>query len=609
MKKRFWNRKELAARLAIKAYLFNNCLYYAQPLSLTQFQIVTKMDWESLRQLVLVKKNAWTPKTVLQEAELEELCLELDFNLTKLETIDVYTLAQNFIQVQHEHKWTSKAPVVTIMGHVDHGKTTLLDTLRNSQLVANEAGKITQKMAAYQILWNQQPITFLDTPGHKLFRLMRAQGSQVTDLIILVIAANEGVKAQTLEAIHHAQANNVPLLVFLNKTDLPHLQIAAIKTLLTKHNLTPSEWGGSTLYFEGCALKYESLKPLLDAILKFRDQAKLRYCPDCLFQGTVLEAFQTRTGYWNQTLITSGKLLPQTFLIANNGRDAKLRIIKNEWNQQLKTGEAGTALFLAGFSHLLPTGTKLYAFPSRDMIDFINEYKTVLVSQKLFFNRKKPQLEHLWNEASDVAPTNFIIKVDSKGSEAVLRPLLDKLSLENHHFKLIKLATGPFTNQDFHLAITAHAHLLLFNLALATNLATNLKMHGLTVRSFNLLHELIAFVTKFEKLKAITTQLERIGEAKVIRVFAHSKLGSIAGCLVLNGTLKVSKTTVFHHFRNEKLLSDQLEIKSMQQERTQIKQAQTNQEIGLIFKTPATFALNDRLVQFNITTTKPAENE
>ncbi len=600
MKKRFWNRKELASRLAIKAYLAKRCLYYAQPLNLAQLQVVTGLDWTKLKTLTLVKNKKLSPQTILKETELHEICLELDFDCQAQPQLDLYTVAQNYFQTPHQHLWKPKPPVVTIMGHVDHGKTTLLDTLRHSQLVASEAGQITQKMAAYQLLWKTNPITLLDTPGHKLFRLMREQGSQVTDLIILVIAANEGVKAQTIEAIQHAKASQVPLIVFLNKVDLPHLQIEAIKTTLTKYNLTPREWGGTTPYFSGSATQAPTLAPLLDAIIAFRDQAKLRFCLKCLGQGTVLEAYQTRTGYWNQVLLTSGSLVPQTFLLANNGANAKLRLLQNDRHRQLSQVTAGMATALTGFATLLPTGTKLYAFPQRDIIDFINEYKTVLVSQKLFFNRQKPQLEHLWTEQPLLHPTNFIVKVDSKGSEATLRPVLDKLSLENLHFKLIKLATGPFTNQDFHLAITSHAHLLLFNLSLDPTFTTSLKMHSLTVRQFNLLHELIAFLTKFEKLNQVTTSLERLGEAKVIRVFDHSKLGSIAGCVVTEGSLKVSKTTVFHHFRNEKLLSDQLEIKSMQQERTQIKQAQTNQEIGIIFKTPATFALNDRLVQFNV---------
>ena len=607
MKKASWNRKALTTRLGIKAYFAHNCLYYAQPLTIAQFQLVTNLTWPALAGLTIVQTNQFTAQTVLAEVQLQELCLELDFDCQAVKEVNLYQIAQQVSQKCFHHQWRPKPPVVAVMGHVDHGKTTLLDTLRRSQLVANEPGQITQKMAAYQVLWKQQAITFLDTPGHKLFRLMRVQSSQVTDLIILLIAANEGVKAQTLEAIKHAQTHKVPLIVFLNKTDLPHLQIETIKTTLTKLHLTPTEWGGKTRYFQGMAKEQTTLAPLLDAIIAFRDHNQLRYCPTCLPQGTVLEAYQTGNELFNQILLQTGQLKPQMLLVTPTAQIAKVRTLLNDRQQSQHFLNAGTAAAVAGFPLLLPTGGQVYGFYDRELVEFINEYQTLLVSQRLFFNRKHPSAEQLWAVPAPQPPTNFMIKVDSKGSEAVLQPVLDEICQTNFYFKLIQISTGPITNQDLHLAVAAHAHLLLFNLPCPFAQKNRLKMHNLTVTTFALLHELIAFLTTFKELKAPQVELELLGEAKVIRLFRHSKLGLIAGCVVSKGTIKVSKTTVFHHYRKHQQLSTKLEIKSMQQERVELKQAQTNQEVGIIFKTNPPLAINDQLKQFKVVMTKACD--
>lgn len=604
-KKSIWNRKNLIKHLSIKAYLSDKHLYYGQFLSLNQFQLITNTSLDQLQATNALKKYQFSnPDQQLTENELQELCLELDFDFTPVETIDPYAIAQNFAQLNHTHKWVKRAPIITVMGHVDHGKTTLLDTLRNSELVRKEVGKITQKMAAYQINWKANPFTFIDTPGHKLFSLMRARGTQITDLVILVVAANEGVKQQTIEALQHAQVSQVPIIVFINKVDLPNPQIATIKTTLTKYNLTPLEWGGKTLYLEGSALQIKTLKPLLDALLKTSNEANLRYCSTCLGKGIVLEANQSRSGPLNQIICQAGSFHLQQHLVASNPfHYGKLRIINQEL-QPVKSLFAGQTGGLIGISTLLKTSSTVYAFDDKAIIDVVSEIvaNSIAKNQNLTNNHRLIDQESLWNLPNNEndLPTNFMIKVDTKGTEAVLQTQIKMLKKSNPNFKVLSLATGPFTITDRHFAIASRANVILFNLPLNSKLNQDLKTHHLQVKSFNLLHELLEFCETFGQKTAPVDNLVKLGEAKVIRVFQHSKLGIIAGCMITSGEIKLVKSSVFHLFRNGKLLSENLQIKSMQKERDQIKSAKSNQEIGIIFKKPAEFVIGDQLIQWEI---------
>lgn len=602
-KKPTWNRQTFLKHLAIKAYLSDNNLYYAQLLTLAQFQLITNISLAQLKTIKWLQKAKFTDLNYqLTEKELQELCLEFDFDFTNVKTIDPYAIAQNYEQLNHTHKWIERAPIITVMGHVDHGKTTLLDTLRRSNLVRKEVGKITQKMAAYQINWKNSPLTFIDTPGHKLFSLMRARGSQITDLVILVVAANEGVKPQTIEALQHAQTSQVPIIVFINKIDLPNSQVETIKTTLTKHNLTPIEWGGKTLYLEGSAIKLTTLKPLLNAILTTSQALKLRYCQTCLGKAVVLEAKQSRSGPLNQIICQSGSFhLQQHLVVSNPFHYGKLRIINQE-NQAIKTLFAGQTAGLIGIPSLLKTSSIIYAFNNKAIIDEVATSIANLNANQPINVRKSINHANLWNLSGDVTnlPTNFIIKVDTKGTEAVLQAQINHFNTTNSNLKIISLATGPFTTTDFHFAVASRANVILFNLPSSSQLQQDLKNHHLELKSFNLLHELLEFCETFGQKSELKNNLVKLGEAKIIRIFRHSKLGIIVGCMITSGEIKLIKSSTFHLYRNQSLITETLQIKSMQQERDQIKAAKVNQEIGIIFKKPVEFELNDRLIQWEI---------
>ena len=606
-KTRHWDRKLLKAHLATQAYCQDHHLFYSQALTLQQLALLSQKSVATLQRLPAFQtqmlKQPATAK--LSETLLQEMCLELNWDFTACKTISPLAIAQNHLQPQHTHQWNRRAPIVTVMGHVNHGKTTLLDTLRRSRLVQQEVGQITQKMGAYQVVWKQQPITFIDTPGHELFSLMRARGTQITDLVVLVVAANEGVQAQTIEALQHAQNSQAPLIVFLNKTDLPNLQISTIQEKLTKYNLTPTEWGGQTIYVQGSARRLSTLDPLLTAILEQATTRKLTYCSLCWGQAVVLEAHHDRQGAQHDIIVQKGGFRTGQFL-ATTTLSGKLRLIRTDQGTTANQIHAGQAAAFFGLTGNLPTSQMIYAFPDRDMVQFLKSLQTTshhAPSPTSAMNTVvSPSSEQFWQPTSAANTLQHVlIKVDTKGTEAVLGSLVTRLSDTNAHLKLVRLATGPLTINDYHLALASRATVLLFGVSGAKDLLSSLKNHQLSYQHFHLLHELLLTLENLAQLPTTTKMVTvEVGRAAIIRTFVHSKIGTIAGCTITKGQISMSSKLWFKHYRDQKLLADKLQIKSLEQEKMPIKKARANQEVGMIFKKYNDLKVGDELVQFEL---------
>ncbi|WP_339320228.1 translation initiation factor IF-2 [Paenibacillus sp. FSL R10-2734] len=439
-----------------------------------------------------------------------------------------------------EEELQSRPPVVTIMGHVDHGKTTLLDAIRSTSVSLGEAGGITQHIGAYQVEINQKKITFLDTPGHEAFTAMRARGAQVTDMTIIVVAADDGVMPQTVEAIAHAKAAGLPIIVAVNKIDKPGADPDKVKQELTSYELVPEEWGGDTIFVNLSAKQRINLEELLEMILLVAEVNEYKANPDKRARGTVIEAeLDKNRGPVARVLVQNGTLKVGDAFVAGNcfGR---VRAMVNDKGRKIKEAGPSTPVEITGLTEVPQAGDPFMAFEDERKARAIADRRSTSQRQSELNTNTRVTLDDLFQHIKDgeIKDLNVIIKADVQGSVEALKGSLAKIEVEGVRVKIIHSGAGAITESDITLAAASNAIVIGFNVRPDAQTKAAAEQEKVDVRLHNIIYNVIEEIESAMKgmLDPIYKEIV-IGHAEVRSVFKISKVGTIAGCMVIDGKI------------------------------------------------------------------------
>jgi translation initiation factor IF-2 len=478
----------------------------------------------------------------------------------------------------------SRPPIVTILGHVDHGKTTLLDAIRHTNVVGDEAGGITQHIGAYQVEHNNRSITFLDTPGHAAFTAMRARGAQGADIVVLVVAADDGVMPQTREAIAHTKAAQIPLIVALNKIDKPNADPDRVNQQLAEVGLVPDEWDGDTIVVPISAKRKEGLDDLLEAILLVADNSDIRANPKGRVIGTVIEAEKDRArGVLATLLIQNGTLNVGNFVVAGTAH-GRLRAMFDHLGHQVEDAEPSSPVAVMGLDDVPVAGDLFQVVDSDKKAREItrerkNNLKTYAESQK-----KAVTLEQLFDkfQAGEVRELRLIIKADVQGSLEPIKSSLADLNSGDISINVLHAETGNIGKNDIMLAIASRAIVLGFNVEADSAVQRLADTEGVSIRLYNIIYRLIEDIEMALKGMLEPEIKESIlGHAEVRAIFRISKIGNVAGCYVLDGELR--RNARVRVMRGEKALFDG-GIASLKHIQDDVTEVRTGFECGITFK-------------------------
>ena len=457
--------------------------------------------------------------------QVDSVGTEYDESLQKVES-----LSENL---------TTRAPVVTIMGHVDHGKTSLLDAIRQTNVIAGEVGGITQAIGAYHVRIKDRDIVFLDTPGHEAFTAMRARGADVTDIVVLVVAADDGVKDQTIEAINHARVAGVPIIVAVNKIDKPGADPGKIKQVLSDYNLVSEQWGGDTIYCEVSAKKKQGIEELLEMILLQADVMDLRADPNRPARGVIIEAKLDRgRGPVATVLIEEGTLREGDAFVSKT-EFGKVRALINDQGERVEEGGPSMPVEVIGFSRVPQVGAEFICVEDEKKARSIGEYWIRKERERELSKSSKITLEQLYQKIKEgVKELNVIIKGDVQGSIEAMTDALNKLSTADIKLKIIHSSTGAITETDVMLASASNAIIIGFNVRPDSRVTDIAEQEGVEIKLYEVIYDVIADVkAAMEGLLEPIYKETVIGRAEVKELFKVPKLGTIAGSYVTGGKI------------------------------------------------------------------------
>lgn len=483
-----------------------------------------------------------------------------------------------------QKKELPRKPVVTVLGHVDHGKTSLLDAIRSANVTAGEFGGITQHIGAYQVKVNDKKIVFLDTPGHEAFTAMRARGAQVTDLAILVVAADDGVMPQTIEAINHAKAAQVPILVAVNKIDKPDANPDRVKQQLSEHGLVAEEWGGDTIFVAVSAIRGDGLDELLEMILLLSEVAELKASPERSGRGTVIEAKLDRgRGPVATVLVQDGTLRVGDPIICGSIA-GKVRAMVNDRGEKVKSAGPSTPVEIQGLNEV-PLAGDLFQVVSDDRIARQVAQKRSMKLKEATRYTQRVTLDDLFKQIQEgeVKDLNLILKGDVHGSVEALQDALYKLSLEEVQIKIIHTGVGAISESDIMLASASNAIVIGFNVRPDNNARKLAEQDQVDIRLYRIIYEAI------EDIKAAVTGLLKPimkeviqGQAEVRQLFKVSRLGNIAGSHVTEG--KINRNALIRVIRDGTVILDSGKIDSLKRFKDDVREVQAGYECGILLE-------------------------
>ncbi|OIO74363.1 MAG: translation initiation factor IF-2 [Elusimicrobia bacterium CG1_02_37_114] len=429
-----------------------------------------------------------------------------------------------------------RAPVVTVMGHIDHGKTSLLDAIRQTKVTEQEHGGITQHIGAYKVTTKKGDIVFLDTPGHEAFTSMRAHGAKITDIVVLIVSADDGVMPQTVEAIDHARAAGVPIIVAINKIDLPNANPQQVKQQLTKHNLVADDWGGETFIVEISARNKINLDKLLETILFQAELMNLKANPSRAAQGVIVESrLDSKKGYLVTVLMQKGTLKISDSFVCGLCC-GKVRAITNDIGKRINTAVPSTPVEVLGFNDLPVAGEKFIVVKNEQIAKDIVEKRKTLAKQQKFEGRQHVSLSDL--AAGKIKQFNLILKTDVAGSLEAVCGALERVPTEEVKLNIVHSGVGTITESDVNLAITTDSVIIGFNVRSDVNSEGLAKREGVDVRTYRIIYELIKDIESARKGMLEPKVIETvIGKAEVRKIFRTSH-GAVLGCMVLEGKIQ-----------------------------------------------------------------------
>ena len=472
--------------------------------------------------------------------DAEVVALEYNKVLKKDTTQDI-TNFEEYEIVDSKEDLVKRPPVVTIMGHVDHGKTTLLDTIRHSKVTASEFGGITQAIGAYQIVHNGEPITFIDTPGHAAFTAMRARGTSVTDIVIIIVAADDGVMPQTKEAIDHAKAAKVPIIVAVNKMDKPDANPEKVMEEMAALNITPEEWGGEYPFVKISAQTGENIDKLLETILATAEMLDLKANPNRYAVGSVIESkLDKHIGGVASILIQNGTLrIGDPIVIGNNY--GKVRTMKNDLGVDVVSAGPSTPVEITGLQGNPEAGDKFMSFESETQAKEVAE-KRRLIARDQKFKKENISLDSLFQAIDEgTKEINVILKTDVKGSEEALKNSLQKIDVKGVKINVIRSDIGTITESDVVLANASNAIIIGFNVSPSNQTKDMAKEYGVDIRLYNIIYKAIEDMeSAMQGLLDPEFEEKIFGHAEIRKIFTFSKVGKIAGSYVTDGLIKAN---------------------------------------------------------------------
>lgn len=477
----------------------------------------------------------------------------------------------------------SKSPVVTIIGHVDHGKTTLLDVIRKTNVTKGEVGGITQSIGAYQVKIDHKKIVFIDTPGHEAFTTMRARGVKATDIAVLVVAADDGVMPQTIEAINHVKAANVPIIVAINKIDKSNANVEKVKKDLSKYDLVSEEWGGEILMVEISALQNKGINKLLEAISLQAEMLELKANPNIPARGLIIETkLDKRRGIMGSVLIQDGSLKVGSYFIAGLSY-GKIRNLIDDKGKSIKEAGPSTPVEIIGFSKMPQAGDYFQIVPDDRFAKIIINERENEERSKIIEEPSKVSLENLFLEIKEGKIDNLkiILKTDTQGSLEALQETLKKIKIEDEKIKvdIIHAGVGNITETDVMLASASAAIIVGFNIRPDANIYKIAKYEKVEIRLYKIIYDLIDEI-KSALQGYLKPKIKEFicGQAEVREIFKIPKVGTIAGSYVLNG--KISKNDNIRVIRDGKLIYEG-KITSLKRFKEDIKEVNTGFECGI----------------------------
>lgn len=513
---------------------------YNQDLSVAKLAESLNLSPAEIIKFLFLEGKMVTINSVLDDELIGTVCLNFGYDFKKEKVVDIANFEDLEIQDKAEDL-VERPAVVTIMGHVDHGKTTLLDTIRNARVAEGEFGGITQHIGAYQITVNGKKITFLDTPGHAAFTSMRARGSQVTDIVIIVVAADDGVMPQTKEAIDHAKAAKVPIIVAVNKIDKPGVDPEKVKYPLADLDLMPEEWGGKTIFRNISAKVGTGIKELLETILTVAEVSELKANPNRYAIGTVLEAELTKTKGPVATLLIQNGTLNVGDSIVVGASFGRVRQMQDDLGKMLKSAGPSTPVLITGLNEVPNAGDKFMAFKDERQAKAVADKRMIKKKDTERKGSSAMSLDDLYGQISTggLQTINLIIKADVTGSAEAVKQALEKIKVEGVRIDIIRCQPGQITESDILLAEASNAIVYGFNTrpdAAIKKLAEDKKVD---LRLHRIIYALVEEMEKAMKGKLKPEYQEVVtGQAEVRQLFKVSKVGTIAGCYVTSGVIK-----------------------------------------------------------------------
>ena len=505
----------------------------------------------------------------------------------KVEKEVIVTIEEKLIDTAEdkEEDLVPRAPVVVVMGHVDHGKTSLLDYIRNSQVAEGEAGGITQHIGAYQVEVNGSPITFLDTPGHEAFTAMRARGAMITDVAILVVAADDGIMPQTVESINHAKAAGIPIIVAINKMDKPTANPDRIKEQLTNYELVPEEWGGETIICPISAKTGEGIDNLLDMVILTAEMQELKANPNRSAHGAVIEARLDRGRGPVATLLVQNGTLKQGDIIIAGTAVGRVRAMTNARGEKLTQAGPSVPVEIIGMSEVPGAGDDFHAVADERMARELVEQRKH--DQKMAASggvKQKVSLDDLFSQIQqgEIKDLNVIVKADVQGSAEAVKSSLEKLSNEEVRVRVIHCAVGAINESDVMLATTSGAIIVGFNVRPDANAKESAARSHVDMRMYRVIYDAINEIEAAMK-GMLTPKFKEVdlGRAEVRNVFRITGVGMVAGCYVLDG--KMQRGAQMRLLRDNIVIYDGA-IASLQRFKDSVKEVAAGYECGITFE-------------------------
>jgi len=554
----------------------------SEPITVKDLSAALAIKSTEIIQKLIQQDVMATANQVISSEVAELVALEFDTELVVEHQSTLEERIQADFKERQRTQLQKRAVVAAMLGHVDHGKTSLLDKIRSTHIAAGEAGGITQHIGASEVTWDNKTVTFLDTPGHEAFTAMRARGANMTDVVVLVVAADDGVMPQTIEAIAHSKAANVPIIVALNKIDLPGCDINRIYSQFAEQQLTPSEWGGQTEVVKTSAVTGEGLDDLLESLDYVAELLELKADPIIPATGWVIEArMSAKSGPVATLLIKEGRLKKGDVVLAGNTY-GRVKMLKNSYGTNIKTATSSMPVEITGLSDVPQAGDRFYCLDDINKAKAAAEENQIRSRESSLAERTQVTLDNLFSQidAGKTEALNLIIRADVQGSVDVLKKYLSELSVEEVKINILHAAPGGITEGDVVLAEASNAIIIGFNVVPEEHASKTAEAKGVEIRLYNVIYRITEDLEKSMVGLLEPEETEKaLGRATVRNTFKISRIGTVAGCYVSSGY--VSKNAKMRLIRDNIVLKDNLNVESLRHFKDDVREVKTGLECGI----------------------------